>query len=136
MGRCAFKTWRPKCSKVSEQCCRSLLNRSAKVHENGLLKFFAPVGVSSHFLQIYVVTKRAHRAKPVSGEAVKCAALNLMRLYPARTNRKDEHGVLRDGPPQRSMVAVEIQRECPKFCSVTRNRTVTRMQKMSVKTSN
>ena len=41
-----------------------------------------------------------------------------MKLYCNRAERTDSHGVVRDGPPLRSLGAVEIFRRCPKFCGI------------------
>lgn len=64
-------------------------------------------------------------AKPVSGETAEDANLNVMRLYCNRTKKADSHGVVRDGPPLRSLVAVEILRHCPKFNGIPSTTTTT-----------
>ena len=70
-------------------------------------------------VQKYLSCERACNAKPVSGETVEDAAVNIMRLFCNRTKKKDAYGVYRDGPPLHSLQAVEILRGCPKFSGIT-----------------
>eukprot|EP00171_Calliarthron_tuberculosum_P013065 IDg13065t1 len=65
--------------------------------------------------------KRLYRSQPVSGETEEEALHNIMKLYRSRNTRKDNTGVLRDGPVLKSLVAVCILRQCPKFygCGAT-----------------
>ena len=66
-------------------------------------------------VQKYLAAEKAYRSKPVSGETSEDAAQNIMKLYCNRAKRTESHGVVRDGPPLRSVGAVEILRRCLNF---------------------
>ena len=66
-------------------------------------------------VQKYLAAEAAYLSKPVSGETSEDSGHNIMKLYCARTKRKDAYGNVRPGPPMKSMAAVEILRNIPKF---------------------
>ena len=69
-------------------------------------------------VQKYLSAEKAYNARRVSGETAQDALSNIMRLYCSRSKKRDCNGILRDGQPLRSMLAVDILRNCPKFSGV------------------
>ena len=62
-----------------------------------------------------LVAERVYRWKPVSGETTLDVEHKIMKLYCGRNRRGESDGVVRDGPPLRSLGAAAVYRNCPKF---------------------
>eukprot|EP00171_Calliarthron_tuberculosum_P003039 IDg3039t1 len=72
-------------------------------------------GTLAKAVQKYLAAERLYLAKPVSGESQDEILANIMRLFRSRTRVRDKNGAFKDGPPLRSMGAVEVLRHLPKF---------------------
>lgn len=72
-------------------------------------------GTLQRSLEKYLAAERKYLLQPVSGETAEDTKANIMRLYRSHTKKADKSGVVRDGPPLRSLGAVEILRHVPKF---------------------
>jgi len=75
-------------------------------------------GTLQRQVQKFLAAERAYHSKPVSGETSQDAADNVMRLYCSRNKKVDNNGFWKDGPPLRSLAAVNILRDCPKFSGI------------------
>lgn len=76
-------------------------------------------GTLAKSVQKYLAAERLYLAKPVSGESPDEIAANIMRLFRSRTRSRDKTGAFKEGPPFRSLDAVEILRDLPKFGGVS-----------------
>ena len=72
-------------------------------------------GTLQRNVQKYIAAERVYLSKLVSGETSLDAEPNIMKLYCSHNRRKDAYGIVLGGAPLRSLEAVAVLRDCPKF---------------------
>ena len=71
--------------------------------------------VLQRLVKKYLAAERAYLSRKVSGENEVDQRENIMKLYCSRIKKQDAFGIMRDGPPLRSLGAVDVLPYCPKF---------------------
>lgn len=67
-------------------------------------------------VQKYLASERIYMSQPQpSGTTPEETRVNVMKLYCRRTQKPDKDRTMKDGPPLKSLSAVAILRQCPKF---------------------